>query len=403
MGPLRKLLDMLSSMGLASALLLNLFLLTWFGTLHQVEAGLYQAQKLYFESWYVVQSSPVPLVLPGGLTTMGLLAINLLLGGLWRIQKSARTAGVIVIHVGIALLLASGFVKLYHSDDGHLTLMEPARDARGNIVEAGETSDEFVSYHQLEVAIWDASQRTNVVEHLIPHEQLIDLAGAKTRTFSMPALPFELELTGYLENARPMPKGPNWQASSPVVDGYALLAMDEDPENERNTPALTARFRETATGRTSEALLAVLERFPATFEAGGKTWAASLRRKRYPMPFAIRLEDFRKDDHPGMSMARSYESDVTQIVDGREEPVRIQMNEPLRAGGLVLFQSSWWPQEGPQTRVHSVFSVVRNPSDHWPLYACIVIGIGLLMAFTPRLAKFARQQREARARKEVTA
>ena len=46
MGPLRKLLDMLSSMGLASALLLNLFLLTWFGTLHQVEAGLYQAQKL---------------------------------------------------------------------------------------------------------------------------------------------------------------------------------------------------------------------------------------------------------------------------------------------------------------------------------------------------------------------
>jgi hypothetical protein len=53
--------------------------------------------------------------------------------------------------------------------------------------------------------------------------------------------------------------------------------------------------------------------------------------------------------------------------------------------------------------VNSVFSVVRNPSDHWPLYSCIVIGIGLLMAFTPRLAKFARQQREARARKGVTA
>lgn len=403
MALLRKLADGLASMWLASALLLNLFLLTWFGTLHQVEAGLYQAQKLYFESWYVVQHSPVPLVLPGGLTTMGLLAINLLMGGLWRIQKSWRTAGVIVIHVGIALLLASGFVKLYHSEDGHLTLMEPARDSRGNIIEPGETSDEFVSYHVLEVAIWDASQKNGVVEHLIPHEQIVDLGGPKARTFTSPALPFELELTGFLENARPMPKGPNWEAASPVVDGYALLAMDEELENERNSPALTARFREPATGRTSEALLAVFERFPATFEAGGKTWAASLRRKRYPMPFAIRLEDFRKDDHPGMSMARSYESDVTQIIEGREEPVRIQMNEPLRAGGLVLFQSSWWPQDGPQTRVNSVFSVVRNPSDHWPLYACIVIGIGLLMVFTPRLAKFARQQREARAKREVTA
>jgi len=400
---LRKLLDVLSSMALASALVLNLFLLTWFGTLHQVEAGLYQAQKLYFESWYVVQSSPVPLVLPGGLTTMGLLALNLLVGGLWRIQKSWRTAGVIVIHVGIALMLLSGFVKLYHSNDGHLTLMEPARDSRGNVVEPGETSDEFVSYHVLEVAIWDSTQKSQVVEHLIPHEQIIDLVDGKARTFTSPALPFELELTGFLENARPMPKGPNWQASSPVVDGFALLERDEELENERNTPGLTARFRDPAAGRTGEALLAVLERYPATFEAGDKTWAVSLRRKRYPMPFAIRLEDFRKDDHPGMSMARSYESDVTQIIDGREEPVRIQMNEPLRAGGLVLFQSSWWPQEGPQTRVNSVFSVVRNPSDHWPLYSCIVIGVGLLLVFTPRLLKFARQQRDARARKELTA
>jgi hypothetical protein len=122
------------------------------------------------------------------------------------------------------------------------------------------------------------------------------------------------------------------------------------------------------------------------------------------MPFTIRLEDFRKEDHPGMDLARSFESDVVQVEDGRERPVRIQMNEPLRDGGLVLFQSSWGPSNArPGDPLFSTFSVVRNPSDHWPLYACIVIGVGLLIAFAPKLFKFVRVQNAARARPQTSA
>ena len=117
------------------------------------------------------------------------------------------------------------------------------------------------------------------------------------------------------------------------------------------------------------------------------------------MPFSIKLADFRKEDHPGMTMARAFESDVIQTRAGEPREVRIQMNEPLRDGGLVLFQSSWGPSTaGPGDRLFSVFSVVRNPSDHWPLYACIVIGVGLLLAFLPRLWKFVRAQEKSRAR-----
>ena len=121
------------------------------------------------------------------------------------------------------------------------------------------------------------------------------------------------------------------------------------------------------------------------------------------MPFTIRLKDFRKEDHPGMNLARSFESDVVQLADGSQREVRIQMNEPLRDGGLVLFQSAWGPPSaGPNDRLYSTFSVVRNPSDHWPLYSCIVIGIGLLIAFVPKLLKFVRAQGSARARLEVS-
>ena len=107
---MKRVLDMLGSYGLACLLLLDLFLLTLFGTLYQVEHGLYQAQKIYFESWFVVQSAPVPLVLPGGLLCMGLLAVNLFVGGMVRIQKSKRTVGVMVVHVGIALKIGRAHV-----------------------------------------------------------------------------------------------------------------------------------------------------------------------------------------------------------------------------------------------------------------------------------------------------
>lgn len=388
----RGLLNVLGSYGLACLLLLDLFLLTWFGTLYQVENGLYEAQKLYFESWFVVQRSPVPLVLPGGLLCMGLLAINLFVGGMVRIQKSKRTIGVLIVHLGIALMLMAGFVKLYHSEDGHLTLYE------------GEASDEFQSYFLYEVALWEADQKGPVEEHLIPNEHLIDLVDGRARTFHAAALPFKLELSGFLPNCRPMPKGPMWQGESPEVAGYALEQLPEEVETEKNIAGLTLRARDRATGATHVDLLWGLENHPVTFESGGKLWAASLRHTRYPMPFTIRLEDFRKEDHPGMSMARSFESDVIQVAGGSEHKVRIQMNEPLRDGGLVLFQSSWGPANaGPNDKLFSTFSVVRNPSDHWPLYSCIVIGIGLLVAFVPKLLKFVRAQNAARGRLETHA
>jgi hypothetical protein len=116
------------------------------------------------------------------------------------------------------------------------------------------------------------------------------------------------------------------------------------------------------------------------------------------MPFTIRLDDFTKEDHPGMGMAKSFMSDVTKIEDGNRRQLRIEMNEPLRDGGLVLFQSSWGPSNArPGDRLFSTFSVVRNPSDHWPLYACIVIGVGMLIAFCQRLARYIVSQAKHRA------
>ena len=66
------------------------------------------------------------------------------------------------------------------------------------------------------------------------------------------------------------------------------------------------------------------------------------------------------------------------------------MNEPLRYKGYVLFQSGW----GDRPAKYTVLAVVRNPSDQWPLYACIVITLGLVIHFSRNLLRYI--QREAR-------
>ena len=71
------------------------------------------------------------------------------------------------------------------------------------------------------------------------------------------------------------------------------------------------------------------------------------------------------------------------------------MNDPLRREGYVLFQSDWGPkpEDDPSPeRYYSVFAVVRNPADHWPLIACIVIAIGLCTHFGRMLVRYVRSE-----------
>ena len=92
-------------------------------------------------------------------------------------------------------------------------------------------------------------------------------------------------------------------------------------------------------------------------------------------------------------MAKFFKSHVTKVEGGTSSKVLIQMNEPLRHNGLVVFQSSWGPPNAPPgAKLFSGFSVVRNPSDQWPLYACIVISIGLLWAFGEKLLSYVKSQ-----------
>ena len=178
--PLQLLFAFGSSFGLSCTLLLFLFLLTFLGTIEQAEHGLYDVQKKYFESAFLVHwlFGSVPIPLPGAYLLMVILACNLTLGGLVKIRKRKATVGVMVIHVGIIVLLLAGFVKLKFSEDGFLTLYE-----EGRAPALMTSSDEFQSYHEWEIVIFDGAQPKDVKELIIPDEEFLFLPQDFTRTF----------------------------------------------------------------------------------------------------------------------------------------------------------------------------------------------------------------------------
>ena len=373
-----RVMNFLASFGLSCTTLLVLLLLTWLGTLYQVEHGLYVAQKKYFESWIVWQPlfGGLSLPIPGGLTAMIALFVNLVAGGIVRLRRTWSRAGILIIHLGMALMLLAGFVKLEYSDDGRMALHE------------SESADWFDSYYEWEIAVSRPIEDGQVEEHVVPWSELSRLHVDSVGTFSSDKLPFELRVTGFQRNAFPVRGGSASTVVQPIVDGWSLRPLERFKQAEANTPGcyVTAAM---SGGREYQGILWGRSNHPWAVSSKDATWLVELRRRRWQLPFRIRLEDFRKEDHPRMDLARSYESDVTMFEGDSERPVRIWMNNPLRHEGYILFQSSFDRDKRGEI---SVFSVVRNPSDHWPLYSCIIIALGLVLHFSRRLWRYVRSE-----------
>ena len=382
---LGKLLSALGSFWLAVVLLVNLFLLTWLGTLEQVDKGIHAVQAQYFEAWYVLaKAGAIKLLLPGGYVTMGFLVLNLVIGGLVRIRKTKSTVGIIIAHIGIALMMAGGLVEHLYSIYGRVVLYE------------GEAAAQFEQYEGCEVAIWNADTVGSVEEYIIPTSELTSLEGTRTRTFQRAELPFDLILKRYMSNARMKEAVGVGIPTSPVVEGHYLVGMPNEKEEENNTPGMYATVVADGGSRVIDSLLTGRAAHPWVFEAGGKRWAVVMRHTVHSMPFSLKLEKFIKDDHPGITMARAFSSDVVRVdEDGSEHPLRIEMNEPLRKDGYIIYQASYGPQDGMPGRPYSVLAVSKNPSDRIPWLSVAVIALGLTWTFLAKLLGFLKKQKRS--------
>ncbi|MGA0845075.1 MAG: cytochrome c biogenesis protein ResB [Luteolibacter sp.] len=384
-GAISQIYDFLSGFGLATVMLLLMGLLTWFATLEQVEVGLYLTLKKYFhwQSWWLlpeIKGRIVPLPLPGGYWVGVLLFINLTLGGVVRIRKGWKHAGNLIAHAGIIFMLLAGGVAHHFSERGNMALPE------------GQTSDVAEDYFEYVVEVAEVIDEKPNDIRVIRGRYLTDLDAGKQRIFRLPNLPFDLEIAGYLRNALPVAITERAPKNNELVaDGYFLMSRPNErnqrgePALEANTAACYARIVERDGSKSQPFILAGASFHPFTIERDGRTFTIDMRKRLWPMPFKVKLDEFTAGFHPGTQRPAKFVSKITRVEGDSEAKVTIQMNEPMRYEGLTFFQASYGSQPSSSGQMFSVFEVVRNPADKWPEYSLYVVTFGMLITF---LTKF---------------
>ncbi len=373
----------LGSYKLSVVLLFFLMAIVFFGTLAQTEHGIYEIQKRYFESVFVVHwiANKIPLPLPGGGLLMVCLLINLFIGGVLLAPKSIKRPGMLIAHLGVILLILGGFWGKLWGDYGQISLFE------------GESKKEFEDTKNWEIYIWKLAKENNTptMEWIIPQKDFAHLRGAMRRTFYSQELPFEITLMRFMKNAMPRLAIPGVEQG---IQGVLLEAVELEKDEELN---LAGIYVEVAANEQHH--LGILwggEVQPWVFEIGKELYATGIRHRRIELPFTIKLEKFIKEFYPGTNKPRFFASEVVYFTGDWEQRIVIRMNEPLRYKGFTIYQASWGTATGVQSSpVFSTLAVTSNPAEQIPLYSCVIISLGLLIHFAQKLNRYLKHKREA--------
>lgn len=379
--PVRLAYDFLSGFPLATVLLLLLGVLTWFATLEQIDKGLYPTLNKYFH-WKSIGLLPeingklLPFPLPGGYWVSALLVVNMTLGGIVRIRKGWRQVGNLISHFGIIFMLVGGGVAHHFSERGNMAIEE------GTVSNTAEDYFEYV----VEVAEIIDGKPENI--HVIRGEHIRGITTGH-RNFILPDFPFDLQLGGYLKNALPVSASERAPDNKQLLaDGYWLMERPDEVNAEANLAAIYGRVIGEGGAVGAPFILAGASFHPFTIQVGERVFTVDMRKRLWPMPFEVRLEEFIAEFHPGTARPAKFISEITRIEDANEAKVTIQMNEPMRYDGLTFFQASYGPPgAGPNDSLYSVFEIVRNPADKWPEYSLYVVTLGMLITFLTKLGE----------------
>ena len=164
---MKPLFQFFSSLKLTVVLLSFSLVLIFFGTLDQVQYGIWHTQELYFESFLVVWTFPehaplgqhlhwIRIPMPGGYLLGGMLLINLLAAHFTRFKMSWMKCGIFLIHSGLILLLISELMTDILAVESQMP------------VDEGGTSNYSQGFRENELVFIDRSHPEHDSVHTIP-------------------------------------------------------------------------------------------------------------------------------------------------------------------------------------------------------------------------------------------
>ena len=382
-----------SSLKLTVVLLSFSLILIFFGTLDQVQYGIWHTQELYFESFLVVWIFPehaplgqylhwIRIPMPGGYLLGGMLLINLLAAHLTRFKLSWAKCGIFLIHSGLILLLISELMTDILAVESQMP------------VDEGGTSNYSQGFRENELVFIDRSHPEHDSVHTIPASLL-----KPGKRIDVPNTPLSIRTVRYHGNAEIGRATSGSPAESITTRGAAVrmgIIVNPKPEtySEDEINTVTA-FVEVIKGEDSLGTWLVSnvmdERFPPQMvDAGDRSFEIALRFTRHYYPFEIELIDFKHEKYPGTEVPFNFSSEVkvTHQDSTKNQKALIYMNHPLRYEGLTFFQASFANQDKT-----SIFQVVHNPVWLLPYLSVLLMGLGMCAQFGMHFFKFLGKQR----------
>ena len=390
---MKSLFQFFSSLKLTVVLLSFSLILIFFGTLDQVQYGIWHTQELYFESFMVVWAFPehaplgqhlhwIRIPMPGGYLLGGMLLINLLAAHFTRFKISWAKCGIFLIHSGLILLLISELMTDILAVESQMP------------VDEGGTSNYSQGFRENELVFIDRSHPEHDSVHTIPASLL-----KPGKRIDVPNTPLSIRTVRYHGNAEIGRATSGSPAESIATRGAAVhmgIIVNPKPEtySEDEINTVTA-FIEVIKGEDSLGTWLVSnvmdERFPPQMvDAGDRSFEIALRFTRHYYPFEIELIDFKHEKYPGTEVPFNFSSEVkvTHQDSTKNQKALIYMNHPLRYEGLTFFQASFANQDKT-----SIFQVVRNPGWLLPYLSVLLMGLGMCAQFGMHFFKFLGKQR----------
>ena len=322
------------------------------GTVAQKYIGLYEATKIFFAS-PILWLGFIPL--PGLPILISLLFLNLAFKIMFKSPWNLKNSGIIITHIGAMLLLLGGVFTALFSNEGYIDLAQ------------GQKKIFVTDYHNRVFAI--LNERGEEIQ-IFEHEKL-----KSGDIITIDNTPIKLKIITSCRNCK-IEKRTGDKSGYFGMAKHMILSNDKLKKlNEENMAGLVF---EVSGGEEDNGIYQVLENVPKLpkVTSGGNVYQLILRREQRKLPFFIELIEFKRDMHPGTSMAKSYSSRV-RIYDGKLQwESLISMNAPLRYKGYTFFQSSFIATKNGDI---SVLAVVWNAGRTFPYISGILMSIGIII------------------------
>lgn len=366
--------------------------IVFWGTISQVDNGLWTIVNTYFRSAIVwvplrvvlfnqIEDNGMVLPFPGGWLIGGLMLANLLAAHAVRFKLAWNRGGIILIHVGVIVIMISEVITGMYAIEGQM------------IIQIGTGSNQVIHPGTPEfVVIQTMDDKTDQVIS-VPRKYL-----KKGADIDDDRLPFKIEITQYMTNsdirmAKPADADPDARGLARTYVAYEVKEVAGVAQNQRHdAPSMYANLTDRNGKKLGKWLFtAHLENQYMQLDGESKPRNVNLRFKQTQRDFTLHLTDFKHDVFPGTTTPKDFHSYIL-LTDEQagivNRPVEIYMNTPLTYKGETFYQQSWTTDPMTRKANGTILQVVRNPGWAMPYIACFLVGVGMLYHFGITLYKF---------------